>query len=382
MDQKRRRKILFVITKSNFGGAQRYVFELATELHQQKSEEFEICVAFGGSGLLKEKLGVAGIGTIEIKGLERDIGIFKDLKAFFSLLSILRKERPDIIHLNSSKAGLLGVLAGRIARIQKIVFTGHGWAFNQKRSWIMSTILKACYVVIISLCHKVIAVSQKTKEDVLQLPFINEQKIIVIHNGIPQQELLSKETAREKLLSHTPGHVPTSPETLWIGTLAELHPRKGLDILINSLTNVSRPFHAWIIGAGESKDSLIELATTTRLQDKVSFTGFISNASALLPAFDIFILPSRDEALPYVLLEAGAASLPTIATAIAGVPEIIEHNKTGILIPPENIGELTRAIDALCTNPERSQFGMNLRTTILERFSLTGMVERTIKDAY
>jgi glycosyltransferase involved in cell wall biosynthesis len=382
MDQKRRRKILFVITKSNFGGAQRYVFDLASAIHKERSEDFEVCVAFGGSGLLKTKLEDTGIRTIEIKGLERDIGAFKDLRALSSLVSILKNERPDVIHLNSSKAGLLGVIAGRIVSIPKIVFTGHGWAFNQRRSWFMSVILKACYVVIIGLSHKVIAVSKKTKEDVGRLPFVNPNKITVVYNGIPEQKLLSKEEAQKKLLSYTKNVKSIPSQTLWIGTIAELHPRKGLDILITSLSNVPSIFHAWVIGTGESANSLAQLTIDSKIQDKITFTGFIPDASTLLPAFDMFVLPSRDEALPYVLLEAGAASLPTIATSIAGVPEIIEHTQTGILIPPEDTVALTNAITTLSENKERPQLGSNLQQTIRERFSLTGMVEKTINDAY
>src|SRR3989344_1038967 len=105
-------KILYCITKSNWGGAQRYVYDLATHL----PAEFEAAVVLGGDGALKTRLEIAGIPTIPLSRLERDIHIRGDIKTFFELLGIFRRERPDIIHLNSSKMGILGTLAARIVR--------------------------------------------------------------------------------------------------------------------------------------------------------------------------------------------------------------------------------------------------------------------------
>src|SRR3990167_2305563 len=106
------KKILFVITKSNWGGAQRYVYDLATALHKG---QFEVVVAFGGTGeagahpgLLAERLKEVGVRTIFIESFTRDIGIFRDVSAFFELLRVIKKERPDVLHLNSSKAGGIG----------------------------------------------------------------------------------------------------------------------------------------------------------------------------------------------------------------------------------------------------------------------------------
>ena len=113
------KKILYIITKSNWGGAQRYVYELATSLPKNS---FDAAVLMGGSGSLKERLDLCGIRTITIPELEKEVNIFKDIKTFFALIALLNKEKPDIIHLNSSKAGILGALAGRVVGIRKIIF--------------------------------------------------------------------------------------------------------------------------------------------------------------------------------------------------------------------------------------------------------------------
>ncbi|NQV93114.1 glycosyltransferase, partial [Candidatus Kaiserbacteria bacterium] len=128
----KKKKILFIITKSNFGGAQRYVYDIARSL---SPDAFDVVVAFGGEGLLKDKLAHAKIRTVPIEDLERDINIFNEIDVFFQLLKLYRVEKPDIVHLNSSKIGGIGALAGRIAQVPLIIFTAHGWAFNEERSW-------------------------------------------------------------------------------------------------------------------------------------------------------------------------------------------------------------------------------------------------------
>src|SRR3989338_8949864 len=132
----KKKKILYVITKSNWGGAQNYVHSLATNL----SENYETVVAHGGDGLMCKKLDQSKIKRIRIKTLDRDVKIWNELKVLKKLIGIFKEEGPDIVHLNSSKIGGLGALAGRIAGIEKIIFTAHGFAFNEDRGYLENLI--------------------------------------------------------------------------------------------------------------------------------------------------------------------------------------------------------------------------------------------------
>ena len=134
-----RKKVLFLITKSNFGGAQRYVYDLATTLD---AEKFEVVVALGGKGPLASLLEHAGIRTITIESLTRDISIKNELRFTFELWKIIHTERPHILHVNSSKAGAVGTLLGRVAFVPRVLFTAHGWAFNEDRPWWQKIIIK------------------------------------------------------------------------------------------------------------------------------------------------------------------------------------------------------------------------------------------------
>src|ERR1043166_2713598 len=118
-----KRKVLYVSRKANWGGAKRYVFDLATSLPK---DEFDVAVAYGQPGRLAEELQKAGIKTHPILSLQRDVSLGVDIKSFFELYRLFKKERPDVVHLNSSKAGGVGALAARLAGIKNIIFTVHG----------------------------------------------------------------------------------------------------------------------------------------------------------------------------------------------------------------------------------------------------------------
>src|SRR3989344_6349366 len=158
----KRQKILYVITKSNWGGAGRYVYDLATTF----KKDHEVVVALGGNGILAEKLRSQNIPVIHIKNLDRDIHFFKEVSAFFRLYHTFRMEKPDVIHLNSPKIGGLGALAARLARVKKIIFTSHGWAFNEDRSLLEIAIIKILSWITIFLSHEVIVLSEKERRHV------------------------------------------------------------------------------------------------------------------------------------------------------------------------------------------------------------------------
>lgn len=129
MSDIQREKILFLITKSNWGGAQRYVYDLAVTLDK---EQFEPIVVLGGDGVLKNMLEHAHIRTISIKTLQRDVSIKKEFAFANELRKIIKEEKPSVLHVNSSKAGGVGALIGRLTGVPRIIFTAHGWAFNEQ----------------------------------------------------------------------------------------------------------------------------------------------------------------------------------------------------------------------------------------------------------
>lgn len=302
------KKIMLVVTKSNWGGAQRYVFDLATSLPK---EEFEVAVAFGEPGLLAKKLAQAGIETYEIRALQRDVSLSRDVKSFFELVRLFKKLRPDVVHLNSSKAGGVGALAARFAGIKKIVFTAHGWPFWESRNPLSRGLIWLFSWLTALLSHSVIVISDYDLRVAHRMPFVSK-KTIRIYNGIGPMQFDSADMVRHSFPKGA--HIT--------GTIGELTRNKNQIALIEQAKN-NPDMCVAIVGDGEDRLYLMKKIDKYGLKNRVKIMGF-HWASGVLRGFDTFALPSLKEGLPYVLLEAKQAGLPIVANRVGGVGEILD----------------------------------------------------------
>ncbi len=383
VDMLEKTKILYLITKSNWGGAQKYVFELSTYMNKGQ----DVVVAFGGtggkgalSGKLATALENAGVRTVMIPSLSRDIHIFDEPKVFFELLRLYSKERPDIIHLNSSKIGGLGSLAARIycflkPKTQnlkpKVIFTVHGLASNEDwRGSFQKIAIKVLSWLTIIFSDKVICINKKDFEQAKNWPFI-KNKLELIYIGISTEEKKSFIKIEEK-----PADAP-----IQIGTISELTKNKGLTYAIDAISKIKdRNIIFSIISEGEERKNLEEQIKKQGLEEKVKLLGFKENAGAYIGIFDIFLLASVKEGLPYSILEAGLAKLPVIATQVGGIPEIIEDGVSGLLVEPKDPYAIRNALEKLLDNPAlRKSLGQNLSKVVKQKFSLDKMIEETEK---
>jgi L-malate glycosyltransferase len=375
---KEKKRLLFIVTKGNFGGAQRYVFDLAVGL----KKEYDVSVATGEPGLLHTKLHKENIKTITTPSLQRDINVAHNLSSVWELVQTLKETAPDIVHANSSMAGFITSLAVHTYNIfyapkdkkTKFIFTAHGWAFNEKsRSASSKFLFYILHTVTVILSHKTISVSNQTKKELAMMPFV-DKKITVIHNGIKSKRLISQKNARLKLS-------PASEFKTWLGTLSELHKNKGLDTALKGLAPVLKEnpdIGFFIAGDGEEKESLINLSKKLGISNQVIFLGFVQDAQKYLKAFDIFTLTSRTECFPYVLMEAGLAKNPVIATDVGGISEIIENLYSGMLIRPNSPIDVSHAVAyALEHTKELKEFGINLHESVKTNLSIEKMIKET-----
>lgn len=302
------KKVLFVITKSNWGGAQRYVFDLATALPK---DEFETSVAFGQPGLLAERLDEARITTYPMSSLQRDVSAVSDVRSFFELLHLFRAEKFDVVHLNSSKAAGIGALAARLAGVPRIVFTAHGWPFWERRNPVSRALIYFLSWLTALLSHKVIVISDYDLKVAQKMPFI-AHKTTRIYNGI---DLHMQFGSGERIRAVFPTDARIT------GAIGELTKNKNQVSLIEQAKNNPEMYVA-IVGEGEDRQYLMKKIEEHGLDARVKLFGFMP-ASAVLRGFDVFALPSIKEGLPYVLLEAKAAGLPIVASRVGGVGEIL-----------------------------------------------------------
>ena len=263
----------------------------------------------------------------------------------------------------------------------RIIFTGHGWAFNEDRGDFVRFIIGTMHWLTIELSHETIAVSKRTRDQVSALPFV-WHKLKVIYNGVGPITLLSKEVALKNILGERMKAIISSNPII-IGTLAELHKNKGLSYAIEGIAQLKkqRPTEHIlfiILGEGEERAPLETLIQKLNIQESIILSGYKENGVALLSAFDIFLLSSITEAFPYAVLEAGRVGLPVIATAVGGIPEIIDDMESGVLIQSKNGSEVARAIAFLIDNPERRiSLGQTLEARIRDRFNIETMAKET-----
>lgn len=308
-------KILYAITKSNWGGSQRYVFDLATAAH---ARGMDVVVAHGpssngasGEGELAKRLRDADIRTISLP-IENRASLSAILNTKHSLTTVLALEKPDIVHLNSSLIGIAGALAAWKCRTPKVIFTDHGWIFKEARSFPMRVITWIISWVTALLIHTIIVVSDDELRLTQQMPFVGH-KAVRIYNGI---DLDMQFGSGDIIRNAFPGGVHIT------GTVGELTKNKNQIALIEQAKNDPMLYVA-IVGEGELRPMLETAIEEYGLETRVKLFGF-QPATEVLKGFDIFALPSIKEGLGYSILEARAAGLPIIANRIGGIPEAMD----------------------------------------------------------
>jgi glycosyltransferase involved in cell wall biosynthesis len=370
------KKVLFVVTKSNFGGAQRYVFDIATSLPKDRFEAVVVAGSAQGTsaaGELFTRLAHAGIRTIYLPEMQRDMSIL-DVRVFAALWRVMRRERPDAVHLNSSKAGGLGALAARLALVPRIIFTAHGWAFREARNPLSRLLIYKASLFTAFLCHRVICLSHYDMRAFSRLPFVGK-KMVLVQSGIRGAGMaLTREQARKELGGGW-------QNAIWIGSIGELtynkNIRTALDALALARKSDDRLYYV-VIGDGEQRDQLRRYAERKEIDRYVHFAGSIKDAARLMPAFDIFLLPSRKEGLPYVLLEAAHARIPVVASTVGGIPELIENGVSGALCEPsDTMGIADCLVELAADSALRERFSNALYERAVSDYSISRMIERT-----
>jgi glycosyltransferase involved in cell wall biosynthesis len=366
------KKILYFITQSEFGGAQRYVFDLANNL----KVDFKVAIAMGEQGKYGKLAKILAKNNIEyfiIPNLKRNISPINDILALFEIIKLIKNYQPDIIHLNSSKISILGSIASLFIKT-KTVYTVHGWVFNEPLpAWLKYFYLYAEKITA-KLKNKIICVSEYDEKMALKYKIAPAEKLVTIHNGLAPIDFFTKEQARKIL------HL--NDADLIIGSIGNLYKTKGFESLIKTANIIKNKISVkfLIIGDGSERKNLERLIKKYNLENNFILAGEINEAAKLLKAFDIYICSSVKEGLPYSILEAMQAELPIITTNVGGIPEIIENNKNGLLIKPAEALDIANALQKLTNDKNLAIYlGKNAEQKVKQEFSLEKMVEATKK---
>ena len=360
---RQRPRVLIVVTLAETGGAQTYVTSLLPAL----VAEFDVVVAAHGRGPLLEASRRAGARVVALEHVRRPLSPWRDLRGLLELVALLRRERPDILHANSSKAGVLGRLAAALSGVPIRIFTVHGWAFSA-HTGIASALYKRAEQVMRPLTTITICVAESERAAGLATRACDPERTIVIRNGV-DADVAAVSTRSD-------GAEPT------IVAVGRLQRPKDPLTLARALGRVRASFSAVIVGEGPDRPRLEAEIRRLGLERAVALAGDRSDVADMLARADVFVLSSNSEGLPLSILEAMAAALPVVASSVGGVPEAVEDGDTGLLVPPRDPVRLAAALERLLVDPAlRRRLGANGRDRVREHFGLEAFQQAHV-DVY
>jgi glycosyltransferase involved in cell wall biosynthesis len=382
-------KIIHIITRLDMGGSAQNT--LLTALHNDsqhynvwliKGSTLESAMTKAETKLVEDQLETAkkqGIEIIDVPSLVRRISPINDVRALVALFRHIRKIEPHIVHTHTSKAGILGRLAAWMARVPTIIHTPHGHVFYGHFGRSLSRIFLQTEKLLGRITHHHIALTPEESNDYLNLGVAKFNNISVIHSGVDLN--CFKRSATESNPRRNELGIP--PDSLVVGYVGWLIPIKGVTYLVKAMTEVVQRHPnslLLLVGKGDEKGEeevkLSKQVENLGIVDNVRFLGWRPDVNEIMGCFDIFVLPSLNEGMGRVLVEAMSAGLPIVASRVGGIPDLVEHEENGLLVPPANVGALERAISDLLSDKARRKRMGETGKRMCRPYSVEAMVDK------
>lgn len=329
------------------GGTGTHLAEWAKNLGQS---EFEVILVHGAAdeeGRIASLFGsdenVRVVSIPELRGLDQ---LF--LPGLLKLYRLFKRERPDIVHTILIQSDILGTLAARLARVPVVISSVEGRLFSPRTTTrAKMPFYRLGYGLIQNRIDRVIAISHSVGRNLVEDFGVDPEKIHVIYPGVSDCDFSINSNGQH-------GFEYTSPS---IGVVSRLVEGKGVEHFLMAVPEIltARPeTRFFIVGDGPLKTSLVKLAMELGVVSTVQFCGRISPAAEVMCGLDVVVMPSLEEGLPWVVLEALALGKPVVATNVGGIPEVITHGLHGLLVEPGDSGALARAVIHLLEDPQRA----------------------------
>ena len=346
-----RRTVLRVIARLNVGGPARHVVLMSAGLEPAR---WRTVLATGRTDETEAEMldlaAEAGLRPEIVPGLGRRLRPSSDLRAFFELLRLVRRHRPDVICTHTAKAGTLGRLAAIVHRVPVRVHTFHGHVFHGYFGSTGSRLARLVERALARATTRILAVSEEIADDLVEGHRIApRERVSVIRLGLdlePFRSLPPRGAVRREL-----GVAPNAPFVVTVGRLV---PIKDHALLLDAFARVAaaRPeARLALVGDGPCRAQLESRAARDDLAGRVLFTGWRRDLPAILADADVAALSSRNEGTPVALIEAAAAGVPAVSTDVGGVRQVVRDGETGRLVPPGDADALAAALIELLDDP-------------------------------
>lgn len=371
----RKIRIAHVITRLCAGGAQENTFHSVRLANRERFEADLISGPVRGrEGSIEEHVTGAGISILREPFLIREPAPVRDWITLRRLTRLFKERHYDIVHTHTSKAGVLGRLAAERAGVPILVHTPHGNVFHSY----FNPYLTRLFVWMERHCarrtDRIIELTSGGVEEHLAEGIGRREQFRVIFSGIdtaPYEAAIAKREATRAALG-------AGPEEVLFGGVGRLEPVKGFTYFVEAAQTVlESDAHARciLIGDGAEREKL--RAQAAGIGNRFQFLRWRRDVPELMAALDVLAVPSVNEGMGRVVLEAGAAGIPVVASRVGGIPDIVDDGETGLLIPARDVAALAAAMLELAHAPERRRWmGATARAKVVPHFSLQKMVER------
>ena len=353
---------VFLVTVGlGIGGTEAQLMEIAEHLDP---ERFVVTVvALKGEGAIAEEMRKRGIKVVALNGAGK-----MDARVFFRFFSLVRAEQPDVIHSFLPLANYVGMIVGRMLGISVLIASYRGVEQQRSKFWVWGDRL------VVRLAQATTCCSDAVRQSVIEGFGGDTSKYITIYNGIDVERFHRVSTLTKSDLGLREG-IAT------IGTVCRLdEPTKGLAVLLKGIAQLNQisnipPFQLLLVGDGPSGNSLRRLSEELALNEIVVFAGLRCDVEQILPLLDLFVLPSLSEGFGIALVEAMAAGCPVVATAVGGIPEVVQTGRTGMLIPAGDSKAVTEALADLLKDQSKARvFGRDGQRWVGTQFAVSTMV--------
>lgn len=368
---------LHLITRLSLGGPSLNTID---SVLAQARAGWRTILAAGNAGAelsLVEAARARGCRTVLLPALARPVSPARDLLALWQTYRLVKRERVVLVHTHTSKAGFLGRLAAWLARVPVIVHTPHGHVFYGYYGPRLTALFVSLERVAARLTDRIVVLTERGRDEHLARGIGRPEQFVVIPSGVDLQAVRRSappyETAR--------GRLGVNPETCLVVGLGRLVPVKGFQVLVKALPLIVSAVPSarlLLVGEGPLREDLLVEAQALGVGDRLELAGAQSDPAPFLAAADLVVVPSINEGMGRVLVEAMALGRPVVATRVGGIPAVVADGESGLLVPPDDPPALARAVGELLKDPGLRQRMGEAGRRQAEQFSLAVMESRLL----
>ena len=368
-------RVLRIIARLNVGGPALHTVLLTERLAPERYDSRLVTGSpDAAEGDYLELHGLAPERLVRLPALGRELSGTRDATALAQLVRLMRRVRPHVVHTHTAKAGTLGRLAAILAGVPVRVHTFHGHVFDGYFSPAKTRAFLAIERTLARRTQRILTVSDHVRDELLALGIGRPGQVSVVPLGLD----LDPFTRADELRGALRRELGVAADAPLVGIVARLVPIKAHEVFLDAAARIAERVPACrfvVVGDGERRAALEALAARSGLGERVHFLGWRADLARIHADLDVMLLTSRNEGSPVALIEAMAAGLPVVATAVGGVPDLVEEGVHGHLAAMDDAAALADATTALLADPARRRaLGVAGRARVLARHGAARLV--------